>query len=85
VEALSCGRPVVASDVGGIPELVSSASGILTPPRNPVRLAEALTEAFCRTWDEPGIAAEFGRSWDQVAEETYQTCLAVHEAARKQT
>jgi glycosyltransferase involved in cell wall biosynthesis len=44
-EAHACGRPVVATDVGGIPEAVhSSGLGALIPPRNPVHLAEALAE-----------------------------------------
>jgi glycosyltransferase involved in cell wall biosynthesis len=44
-EAHACGRPVVATDVGGIPEAVHAAGlGTLVPPRDPVRLAEALAK-----------------------------------------
>lgn len=43
LEAMAAGVPVVASRVGGIPEMVrSEADGVLTEPENPVRLAEAL-------------------------------------------
>jgi glycosyltransferase involved in cell wall biosynthesis len=75
IEALACGRPVVATNVGGIPELVNSESGILVAPRDSEALAEALNEALSRRWDEPGISQRFQRGWDQVAEETRQICM----------
>jgi len=37
-EALACGRPVVASATGGIPQLVGDA-GVVVPPRDPAALA----------------------------------------------
>jgi len=47
LEALACGRRVVATDVGGIPAVVNDALlGELVPPRSPVRLAEALSRAL---------------------------------------
>jgi glycosyltransferase involved in cell wall biosynthesis len=77
VEALASGRPVVASAVGGIPELVSSEHGILIPPRDTQTLAEALRQALTQEWDEAAIARHFRRGWDQVARETYQVCAGV--------
>lgn len=40
-EAMSYGKPVVASRVGGLPEVVNK-GGILVPPRDPHALAEAI-------------------------------------------
>lgn len=77
IEALSCGRPVVATNVGGIPEIVNPTCGILVPPEAPQRLTDALSEALDRRWDEQQIAAAFRRSWDDWARETYQVCCAV--------
>lgn len=45
LEAMALGRPVIASNSGGNPELVEDqVSGILVPPKNPVRLARAMIE-----------------------------------------
>jgi len=43
MEGMACGLPVVASGISGIPELVDDGlTGILTPPRDPVAVADAL-------------------------------------------
>ena len=77
LEALACGRPVVATTVGGIPELVDSSCGILVPPRAPEQLALALAETLTRPWDAAAITARFARSWDDVARETFEVCQNV--------
>jgi glycosyltransferase involved in cell wall biosynthesis len=43
IHALAAGVPVVAAAVGGIPEIVGDGAGALVPPRDPARLASALT------------------------------------------
>ena len=82
VEALACGCPVVATDVGGAGEIVAPDSGILVPPRDPARLARALDDALARTWDHAAIARSMARSWDDVARETLAACAGVVEAHR---
>jgi glycosyltransferase involved in cell wall biosynthesis len=44
LEALACGVPQVATDVGGTGEAVVPETGILVPPRRPELLADAVTE-----------------------------------------
>lgn len=45
LEALAAGLPVVAANVGGIPEIIQNpAAGILVPPDDPVALAQALRD-----------------------------------------
>ena len=56
VEALACGRPVVATPVGGIPEVVDAASGLLVTPRDADALADALAKALAQDWDEAALA-----------------------------
>lgn len=47
VEALCSGVPVVASDVGGIPEIIiDGVSGRLVKPRNPRQLAKVVAEVL---------------------------------------
>ena len=42
IEAMAAGKPIVASDVGGVPEIITDqTTGILVPPANPSKLAEA--------------------------------------------
>lgn len=77
VEGLACGRPVVATDVGGTREIVTSDNGILIPPKDSTALRLALEQALQRRWDHVGIAASMRRSWDDVAQETLQVCRSL--------
>jgi teichuronic acid biosynthesis glycosyltransferase TuaC len=74
VEAIACGRPVVATDVGGTCEIVNEANGILIPARDERALADALLATLNRSWDERAIAATIQRTWDDVAADTLAIC-----------
>lgn len=70
------GRPIVATSVGGLPELVDDATGRLVPPEDPTALGRALIEVLTA----PGLAESMGAaavesalgesSWPRVAELT---------------
>jgi glycosyltransferase involved in cell wall biosynthesis len=50
VEALAVGTPVIATRVGGVPEVVADgANGLLVPPGDPAALAAAVTRYFADT------------------------------------
>ncbi|MBD3310418.1 glycosyltransferase [Candidatus Woesearchaeota archaeon] len=42
MEALACGKPVVTTDVGGIPDVVSEECGYLVRPKDPGKLSEKI-------------------------------------------
>jgi glycosyltransferase involved in cell wall biosynthesis len=52
-EALRAGRPIVASRVGGIPDLTGDDGALLIPPGDPAELAAAVLAVL----DDPGLAA----------------------------
>lgn len=75
IEAMQYGLPVVASDVGGIPDVVvSGETGILVPEKNPQALADAFQklesdpemEAALLKGAENRIAEYF--NWNRIAE-----------------
>jgi glycosyltransferase involved in cell wall biosynthesis len=56
LRAMAFGIPVIATNVGGLPELVAQ-TGWLVPPESPEALAEAIVEAA----SDPARLREFGR------------------------
>ncbi len=85
IEALACGRNVVGTDVGGIPELLSLQTGIVVPRANPSALAEALRRSAATSWDRDAIARSYPWSWDDIAVQTIALCREAVQAVRTGT
>ncbi|MFC5803552.1 glycosyltransferase [Streptomyces formicae] len=57
MEAMAAGRPVVATAVGGTPELLEDGRGVLVAPADPVALADGIQSVL----GDPDTAAVLGR------------------------
>jgi len=75
IEALAAGRPVVATKVGGIPELMNESSGRLVAPQNVQELELALDQTLSTRWNPDEISRRHNRSWKAVASEVYDCLL----------
>ncbi|HMY71328.1 MAG TPA: glycosyltransferase, partial [Blastocatellia bacterium] len=79
IEAMACGLPVIATDVGGVRELIGAACGRVVAESNPETFAAEIGSALATNWNRLEIAERGGaRSWATVAEEVMQFFVARH-------
>ncbi|MGH8267623.1 MAG: glycosyltransferase [Steroidobacteraceae bacterium] len=57
LEAMACGRPVVAARAGAFPEFVDESVGMLAGPDNAASMAEAIATLYERDLEALGAAA----------------------------
>jgi glycosyltransferase involved in cell wall biosynthesis len=77
-EAMACSRPIVASSVGGIPEIVSPDAGILVSPRDSSKMAEALLGLLT----DDSLRARMGSAARSRAVETFDWAVIAREWVR---
>ena len=74
IEAMGIGMPCIASDVGGIVDLIEGEKdGIRVPPRDPTALATALH----RVLTEPDFASELGRNARATIQQKFDSAVSV--------
>jgi teichuronic acid biosynthesis glycosyltransferase TuaC len=83
LEALACGTPVVATNVGAIRELITDdENGIVVESNQMSDLGEIVGAALARKWDREQIAARMrARSWASCAEQLLQIYRTILEPA----
>lgn len=67
LEAMACGRPVLATDVGGVAEAIGEA-GMVTPPRAPAEMAAAIVKLL----RDPRLCADLGAASRERALQHFQ-------------
>jgi len=83
-EYMACGKPIVASDIDGIHEILKeSKSGVCVAPRDPYELSEAIVSLL----QDPESRKKMGesgrkyvvenRSWENVAAKVFEVCQRV--------
>lgn len=81
LEAFSCGLPVAANPVGGVPEIVSEEGlGILSDEISPEGLAGCIDRALEKSWDRERISIYAKKfSWEENARKIYEVFSGVVE------
>ncbi|WP_323720632.1 glycosyltransferase [Acetomicrobium sp.] len=76
LEAMAAGKPVVATSVGGVPELVESGvTGILVPPGDVASLANA----FLKLANDPKLRQSMGKEGQKKARECFDIAFIARE------
>ena len=78
LESLAHGRAVIASAVGGVPEILGHGGGVLVPPGDP----EALADAMCALLTDPALAARLGAEGRALVHERFGIDRMVDESLR---
>ncbi len=72
-EALGCGKPVVATSVGNIPNMINKDLGILVKAKNSEDLANGILKALSKEWDNNKILEEAKKhyTWKVISKQIY--------------
>lgn len=75
IEAMACKKPVIGTNIGGIPNIVSNKiNGLIVPPKNSVLLAKAIMEIF----ENPDTALKYGENGFKLVNKKYTWSLSIN-------
>jgi alpha-1,6-mannosyltransferase len=80
LEAMACGRPVVAARAGAFPELIDESVGILAEPQDAASMAEAIAALYERDLEALGHAARARVLRRFTWQRSFQTQMATYAA-----
>jgi glycosyltransferase involved in cell wall biosynthesis len=85
LEALACGRRVVATRVGGTPNVITSDTlGVLVPPADPHALAVAIEAALSHTYEAAVVSAALDApDWGESAQYLHASLVAACECGAR--
>jgi glycosyltransferase involved in cell wall biosynthesis len=79
LDAMAAGRPIVATDTGGIPEVVVNGStGFLVPPRD----HQAMADAIVALLKDPGLRSRMGQAGCALARQRFSAGRMLKETLR---
>lgn len=84
LEAMACGLPVISTNVGGVPYILTNGeTGLLVPPHDPAALGDAILRLYTeptlqRHIREGALRAVAQYSWPQVRKQWLAAYAAVH-------
>ncbi len=79
LDAMAAGRPIVATDTGGIPEIVVNGStGFLVPPRD----HQAMADAIVALLKDPGLRSRMGQAGCALARQRFSAGRMLKETLR---
>ena len=68
IEAMACKKPVIGSNIGGIPHVIdNNENGLLVPPKDP----EALAKAIIKILKNPKLAKKMGENGYKKVKENF--------------
>jgi glycosyltransferase involved in cell wall biosynthesis len=79
MEAMAYAIPVVATETGGIPELIGDGAGLLVQPANPQALADALTKLA----GSAALRRSLGLNGRKRVEQSFEISKMVKELVRR--
>jgi glycosyltransferase involved in cell wall biosynthesis len=75
IEAMAARKPVIATNVGGIPEVIKDGeTGILVPPKDP----EAFSSAIIKLYNNPELSRRMGLAGYNRAKRLFDITMTVH-------